>query len=40
LIAVCKFIKFAVYIPTRKNINTAEIINLLLKNIIEIYRYP
>jgi hypothetical protein len=39
LIAVCKFIKFAVYIPTRKNINAAGLINLLLEYIIEIYEY-
>jgi hypothetical protein len=39
LIVVCKLIKFAVYIPTRKNIDTAELINLLLEYIIEIYEY-
>jgi hypothetical protein len=39
LIAVCKFIKFAIYIPTRKDIDTAELINLLLGYIIEIYKY-
>jgi hypothetical protein len=40
LIAICKFIKFAIYIPTRKDIDTAELTNLLLGHIIEIYRYP
>jgi hypothetical protein len=40
LIAIYKFIKFAIYIPTRKDINTAELINLLLEYIIEIYEYP
>jgi hypothetical protein len=40
LVAVCKFTKFAVYIPTRKNIDAAELINLLLEYIIKIYRYP
>jgi hypothetical protein len=39
LVAICKFIKFAVYIPTRKDINIAELINLLLEHIIEIYKY-
>jgi hypothetical protein len=39
LIVLCKFIKFAVYIPTRKNINAAGLINLLLEYIIEIYEY-
>jgi hypothetical protein len=39
LVIVCKFIKFAVYIPTRKDINTVELINLLLEHIIEIYKY-
>jgi hypothetical protein len=39
LIAICKFIKFATYIPTRKDIDAAELINLLLGHIIEIYRY-
>jgi hypothetical protein len=39
LIAICKFIKFAVYIPTRKDIDIAELINLLLKYIIKIYKY-
>jgi hypothetical protein len=39
LVAVCKFIKFIIYIPTRKDINTAELINLLLEHIIEIYKY-
>jgi hypothetical protein len=38
LVAICKFIKFAVYIPTRKDIDTAELINLLLGYIIEIYK--
>jgi hypothetical protein len=37
LIAVCKFIKFAIYIPTRKDIDVAGLINLLLEYIIEIY---
>jgi hypothetical protein len=40
LIAVCKFTKFAVYIPTRKDIDAAELINLLLEYIIKIYGYP
>jgi hypothetical protein len=40
LIAVCKFTKFAIYIPTRKDINIAELINLLLEYIIKIYEYP
>jgi hypothetical protein len=40
LIVICKFTKFAIYIPTRKDINTAELINLLLGYIIEIYKYP
>jgi hypothetical protein len=40
LIVICKFIKFAVYIPTRKDIDAAELINLLLGYIIEIYKYP
>jgi hypothetical protein len=40
LIAICKFIKFAIYIPTRKDIDTAGLINLLLRYIIEIYGYP
>jgi hypothetical protein len=40
LITIYKFIKFAVYIPTRKNMNTVEIINLLLEYIIKIYEYP
>jgi hypothetical protein len=40
LVAVCKFIKFAVYIPTRKDIDAAGLINLLLEYIIEIYEYP
>jgi hypothetical protein len=39
LIAICKFTKFAVYIPTRKDINIAELINLLLGYIIKIYKY-
>jgi hypothetical protein len=39
LIVVCKFIKFTVYIPTRKDIDTVELINLLLEYIIEIYGY-
>jgi hypothetical protein len=39
LIAVYKFIKFAIYIPTRKNIDAAKLINLLLGYIIEIYGY-
>jgi hypothetical protein len=39
LIAVCKFTKFAVYISTRKDIDAAELINLLLGYIIEIYGY-
>jgi hypothetical protein len=39
LVAVCKFIKFAVYIPTRKDIDAAELTNLLLGYIIEIYEY-
>jgi hypothetical protein len=39
LITICKFIKFAVYISTRKDINAAELINLLLEHIIEIYKY-
>jgi hypothetical protein len=39
LIAVCKFIKFAIYIPTRKDIDAAELTNLLLEYIIEIYEY-
>jgi hypothetical protein len=39
LVAVCKFTKFIVYIPTRKNIDAAGLINLLLEHIIEIYGY-
>jgi hypothetical protein len=39
LVAICKFIKFAIYIPTRKDINAAELINLLLGYIIKIYGY-
>ncbi len=39
LITICKFTKFAIYIPTRKNIDAAELINLLLGYIIEIYGY-
>jgi hypothetical protein len=39
LVVICKFIKFAVYIPTRKNIDAAELNNLLLRYIIEIYGY-
>jgi hypothetical protein len=39
LVVVCKFIKFVIYIPTRKDINIVELINLLLKHIIEIYKY-
>jgi hypothetical protein len=39
LIAVYKFTNFAIYIPTRKDINAVELINLLLGYIIEIYRY-
>jgi hypothetical protein len=39
LVAVCKFIKFTIYIPTRKNINAVELTNLLLEYIIEIYGY-
>jgi hypothetical protein len=39
LVIVCKFIKFAVYIPTRKDIDAVELINLLLGYIIEIYEY-
>jgi hypothetical protein len=39
LIIICKFTKFAVYIPTRKNINAAGLINLLLGYIIEIFKY-
>jgi hypothetical protein len=39
LIAIYKFIKFAIYIPTRKDINAAELTNLLLGHIIEIYGY-
>jgi hypothetical protein len=39
LIVICKFIKFAIYISTRKDIDTAELINLLLEHIIEIYEY-
>jgi hypothetical protein len=37
LVVVCKFIKFAVYISTRKDIDAAGLINLLLGYIIEIY---
>jgi hypothetical protein len=40
LVVICKFIKFAVYIPTQKDINTVGLINLLLGHIIEIYEYP
>jgi hypothetical protein len=40
LVTVCKFTKFAVYIPTRKDIDAAGLINLLLEYIIEIYGYP
>jgi hypothetical protein len=40
LVIICKFIKFAVYIPTRKDINAAGLINLLLEHIIKIYEYP
>jgi hypothetical protein len=39
LIAIYKFTKFAIYIPTRKDINTAGLTNLLLEHIIKIYRY-
>jgi hypothetical protein len=39
LIVIYKFIKFAIYIPTRKNINAVRLTNLLLKHIIEIYKY-
>jgi hypothetical protein len=39
LVAVYKFTKFAVYIPTRKDINAVGLINLLLEYIIEIYGY-
>jgi hypothetical protein len=39
LVAVCKFIKFAIYIPTRKDIDAAGLINLLLGYIIKIYEY-
>jgi hypothetical protein len=39
LVIVCKFIKFAVYIPTRKDIDAAGLINLLLGYIIKIYEY-
>jgi hypothetical protein len=39
LVAICKFIKFVIYIPTRKDIDIAELINLLLEHIIEIYEY-
>jgi hypothetical protein len=39
LIIVCKFIKFDVNIPTRKDINAPELINLLLEYIIKIYGY-
>jgi hypothetical protein len=39
LVAICKFIKFAIYIPTRKNIDAAELINLILEYIIEISKY-
>jgi hypothetical protein len=39
LITIYKFTKFAIYIPTRKDINTIELINLLLEYIIEIYKY-
>jgi hypothetical protein len=39
LIAIYKFIKFAIYILTRKDIDTAGLINLILGYIIEIYRY-
>jgi hypothetical protein len=39
LITICKFTKFAVYISTRKDIDTVELINLLLGHIIEIYKY-
>jgi hypothetical protein len=39
LVIICKFIKFAVYIPTRKDIDVAGLINLLLGYIIEIYGY-
>jgi hypothetical protein len=40
LVIICKFTKFAIYIPTRKDINIVEIIDLLLEHIIEIYGYP
>jgi hypothetical protein len=39
LVAICKFTKFAVYISTRKDIDIAELINLLLEYIIKIYGY-
>jgi hypothetical protein len=39
LIAVCKFIKFVIYIPIRKDIDIVKLINLLLRYIIEIYKY-
>jgi hypothetical protein len=39
LVVIYKFIKFAIYIPTRKDIDAAGLINLLLEYIIEIYRY-
>jgi hypothetical protein len=38
LIAIYKFIKFTIYIPTRKNINAVKLINLLLGYIIKIYK--
>jgi hypothetical protein len=40
LVAVCKFTKFTIYIPTRKDIDVAGLTNLLLGHIIEIYGYP
>jgi hypothetical protein len=40
LIAIYKFTKFAIYIPTRKDIDAAELTNLLLEHIIKIYGYP